>query len=296
MFTVYKFFRKEYPDEDACLRKVLRIVLGEDTECPTCLAVNSLRKVKNRRCFQCTKCRHQVYPCKGTIFEKSTTPLTYWFFAIFLFTKSKNGLSACELQRQLGVTYKTAYRMLKQIRLSIIQESFKLSGEVEVDETFVGGLNKNRHFDKKTPQSQGRSTVDKTPVFGIYHRPSSSVRAFAVCDSSAASLLPLIHSNIRGRSHIMSDEWTVYNSLYRRYSHSKVYHASKEYVNGEVTTNRIENFWSVFKRTIKGSYIYVSKKHLQMYVNEAVFRFNNRKNPLIFERLLLFASCSTELS
>jgi len=279
-----KDFREEFPDDDTCLDKLF-ILNHAGNPCPGCTSINTYKRVTGRKCYQCSKCSHQLYPMKGTIYEKSTTPLTYWFYAIFLFVKSKNGLSAMELQRQLGVTYKTAYRMLKHIRISLVQDSIPFEGIIECDETFVGGKNKNRHADKKVKNSQGRSFKDKTPVLGMLER-YGKVKAFVVPDTSATSIKPLLYDHIEQGSEVFTDEWGAYTGL-KGYKHEVIYHAVGEYVNGRCTTNGIENFWSHLKRTIHGSYVHVTQKYLQLYVNEVVFRFNNRDNPAIFHDLLL---------
>lgn len=277
-------FRAQYPDENACLHQLFLHRHTPDTPCPKCGACNAYRKIKNRKGYQCGKCAHQIYPMKGTIYEKSRTPLMYWYYALFLFVKSKNGLSAMELQRQLGVTYKTAYRMLMHIRHALSAPTDKLDGTVEMDETFVGGRNKNRHARKKVPDAQGRQFLDKIPVAGALQR-NGQARAMVVADTTARSLLPAVLAMVKPGAHIMTDEWCGYNGICRWYTHSRVFHARRQYMNGNIGTNGIENFWSVLKRTLAG-YIHISGKHLQKYVNECLYRFNQRKNPLIFHHLL----------
>lgn len=184
-----KQFREEYPDEKACLDKVFKLIYADLKTCPKCNCVVSYRRISTRRSYQCPKCYNQLYPTKGTIFEKSTTPLTYWFYAMFLFTISKNGLSAMELMRQIGVTYKTAWRMLRQIRTLIKADNSLMEDIVSADECFIGGKNKNRHWDKKVKNSQGRSFKDKTPVMGMLS--NGKVRAFVVKDTKSESLHPV---------------------------------------------------------------------------------------------------------
>jgi transposase len=281
-------FRKEFPDDDACLNKLFSARFGAMEKCPECGRKNKYKRVKGRKCFFCPVCYNQIYPCVGTPFEKSTTSLVLWFYAEFLFTVSKNGLSAAELERHLGVTYKTAYRMLSQIRKSIKPDNSLFDGIIEIDETFVGGKNKNRHKDKKVKNSQGRSFKDKTPVLGILKR-GGNVSTHVVPDTKAKSLLPHIAAKVAKGSQVMTDEWGAYSSLGSEYDHQFVYHGKGEYVNeAGATTNRIENFWSIFKRTIGGSYIHVSRKHMQLYANEIAFRYNERDNKQIFHALLVF--------
>jgi transposase len=285
-FTI-KQFREQYPDENACLNKVFELSFPGLTCCPKCSKEVTFRRIPTRMCYQCPKCYYQLFPMAGTIFERSTTPLTHWFYAMFLFCVSKNGISAMELMRQIGVTYKCAWRMLRQIRKLIQTDTDLMEGIVEADETFVGGKNKNRHYDKKVEQSQGRSFKDKTPVMGILS--GGKVRAFVVKNTKTSSLRPLIHGNVKFGSLLVTDEWMGYNGLTGSYDHRVVDHRRGQYVDKDGnTSNRIENFWSVLKRTLKGSYIQVSRKYLQLYVNECVFRYNNRQNPAIFHQLLSF--------
>ncbi len=287
-FTISDF-RKEYYNEDICLDKVFKIVYKDAEVCPKCGGKFEYKRIPTRRSYQCKHCYHQLYPTQGTIFEKSKTPLMEWFFVIFLFTNSKNGLSAKEVERHLGVTYKTAWLMLNKIRTLFKQNNSKFSGIVELDETYIGGKNKNRHFDKKAKYSQGRSHVDKKPVFGILER-DGNVMAMTVRDTSAHSILPLVYRNVQMCSTIMTDEWTPYKKLSRNYIHNKVFHGKGEYGRGNCYTNGLENFWSVVKRTINGSYIQVSRKYLQTYIDECVFRYNNRDNKEIFNHALSLIS------
>lgn len=283
-----KQFRLDFPDENACLDKVFSLTYPKLEACPKCGESSKFRRVPTRRCYQCPKCYHQLYPCAHTIFDKSRTPLSYWFYAMFLFTASKNGISACELQRQLGVTYKTAWRMLKHIRILLANDDhdlFTTDSIIECDETFVGGKNKNRHKDKKFKYSQGRSFKDKVPVLGMLER-GGQVKAVVLSDTSSKSIKPHLYNNIPVGTKVMSDEWSAYTGIGRYYDHTIVDHSKKVYVNGDTTTNGIENFWSVLKRTFNGSYIHISKKYMQLYVDECVFRFNHRKDDAIFLSLL----------
>lgn len=282
-YTIQQF-RTQYPHEDACLRHLFLSRHPTETPCPKCRHTGSYRRIKNRPAYQCGKCGNQIYPMKGTIYEKSRTPLMYWYYALFLFVKSKRGLTAKELQRQLGVTYKTAHRMLMQIRSALPPPEGPLDGTVEIDETFVGGRNKNRHAHKKAPRAQGRNFMDKTPVLGALQR-NGRVQATVVPDTSAQSLQPVVRRWVKPGAHIITDEWGGYKGLSAIYVHSRVYHSRKQYANGANSTNGIENFWSGLKRTL-GCYIRVSRKHLQKYVDECVYRFNQRNNPFIFRDLL----------
>ncbi|OJV54045.1 MAG: hypothetical protein BGO31_11805 [Bacteroidetes bacterium 43-16] len=290
-YTIKKF-QEEYPDDDACLDKIYKLIYGNMTECPKCGSIKEFIRIKTRRCYQCRACYHQIYPTAGTVFHRTTTPLTYWFFAIFLFTVSKNGLSACELQRHLGVTYKTAFRMLKQIRMLISNDESIMKGVIELDEAYIGGKNKNRHKDKKVKNAQGRAYKDKSPVFGILERSeggSSRVIAYTLRDVKAQTLQSVVYEKVAPGSAIMTDEWNAYTGLNKDYEHGICFHGRGNYVSGvnsEIYTNGLENFWSTVKRSINGSYVRVSPKYLQLYINEFVFRYNNRKSAEMFNDLI----------
>ncbi|HLP50981.1 MAG TPA: IS1595 family transposase [Chitinophagales bacterium] len=287
MATKYtiNIFKKEYSTEAACLDRILKLKYPDLKTCPKCNREATFTRIKTRPCYHCDKCYYQIYPTVGTIFEKSTTPLTSWFFAMYLFTASKNGLSAKELERHLGVTYKCAFRMLHKIRSILENDKDLLSGVVELDETFVGGKNINRHYDKKIQGCQGRSHKDKTPVFGMLER-GGNVVAKVVKDTKIQSIIPIAKRTIEEGSIVCTDEYSAYDSSRPDYIHERVNHNIGQYANGDVTTNRIENFWSNVKRTLKGSYITVSPKYLQNYVNECTFKYNNKGNKNLFNELL----------
>lgn len=235
------------------------------------------------------KCKDNKYKCKSsgkyfnvrtdTIFEGSKIILQHWFMAIYLFTSNKRGISSYQLARDLDITQKSAWFMLQRIRFATEHDSFmrELEGTVEVDETFVGGKNRNRHKDKKVPLSQGRSFKDKTPVFGAIER-GGLLRAKVIADTKLETIHPLVVEYVKANSNLMSDEWVAYKNMNRHFNHNFVDHNRKQYVNEDgASTNCMENFWSHFKRTILGTYFGVSRRHLQQYVNESVFRFNTRK-------------------
>lgn len=233
------------------------------------------------------KCKDNKYRCKNTgkyfnvktntLFDNTKIELQKWFLAIWLVTCHKKGISSLQLARDIHVTQKTAWFMLQRIRNCFGSDNDgDLDGTVEIDETFVGGKNKNRHKDKKVPMSQGRSFKDKTPVFGMLQRGGKLI-AKVVSDTSIKSLAPRILYHIKAGSTIYTDEWN-YGNLSKYYYHRYIHHAAKVYVNGDVYTNTIEGFWGIFKRGIVGIYQSVSRKHLQKYVDEFVFRYNSRKH------------------
>ena len=237
------------------------------------------------------KCKNNKYRCKntgkyfnvktGTMFENSKIGLRKWFLSIWLVTSHKKGISSMQLARDIGVTQKTAWFMLQRIRACfVIENNNELEGIVECDETFIGGKNKNRHKDKKVPHSQGRSFKDKVPVMGMLQR-GGKMNAYVVDDTKRKSIQPLIYRYVNPEKTVLiSDEWWAYKGLDKYYTHNVIDHSKKEYVSlqdNNIHTNNIEGSWNILKRSVSGMYNHVSKKHLQKYVDEFVYRFNLRK-------------------
>ncbi|MGB4762089.1 MAG: IS1595 family transposase [Candidatus Saccharimonas sp.] len=271
-------FRRDFPNDDVCLDTIFSERFGDINTCPSCGVIGTkFYRVKGRKCYACKWCGYQLHPLSGTIFHKSSTPLTDWFYAIYLFSVSKNGVAAKELERHLGVTYKTAHRMARQIRSLMNEGGDKLSGNVEADETYIGG----------TTSSKNRFR-NKTPVLGVVER-QGEVRAIAVTGANASTAIPFLRANVASNSTIMTDDSRIYNRLKREYPHERVNHSAKEYVRGVIHTNTIEGFWSQMKRSIDGTYHCVSPKYLQYYVNEFVFRYNLR-GVVVYPVLLELAS------
>jgi transposase-like protein len=268
-------FDREFKDDDACLEYLWNLRFGSDHACPKC-AKKSFHRIRGRKAYACAKCGFQIAPTAGTIFHKSATKLRLWFFAIFLMTQSKNGVSATELKRWLGVTYKTTWRMGQQIRKLMEEDGDLFGGTVEVDETYVGG--KGRH------NRRGRGAENKTPVVGIVER-GGRVKAIATTNVKASTVMPFIRQNVRPGTRLMTDEFNIYNSAGELYQHETVCHGTKEYVHGEAHTNTIEGFWGQLKRSLRGTYHAVSPHLLQRYVDEFSWRYNARGQNLF--RLLL---------
>lgn len=235
------------------------------------------------------KCKDNKYRCKNTgkyfnvktntLFDNTKIELRKWFLAIYIVTSHKKGISSMQLAKDIDVTQKTAWFMLQRIRncFGIDDNDSQLDNEVEIDETFVGGKNKNRHLSKKVENSQGRSFKDKTPVLGLIER-GGQLKAKVISNTKCETLTPEIIKIVKYSASVITDEWLGYNSLKHLYNHSYVKHNEGEYVNGRVYTNTIEGFWSLLKRGIIGIYHFTSKKHLQRYIDEFVFRYNTRDN------------------
>jgi hypothetical protein len=214
------------------------------------------------------------------MFENTKISLRKWFLAIWLVTSYKKGISSLQLAKDIDVTQKTAWFMLQRIRACFgIENSNELDGVVECDETFIGGKNKNRHKDKKVKNAQGRNFKDKIPVMGMLQR-GGKMNAFVVNDTKKASIQPLIYKYIHQEdTKLISDEWWAYEGLEKCYDHKVIDHSKKEYVSlndNTVHTNNIEGSWKILKNSVSGIYNHVSKKHLQKYVDEFIYKFNLR--------------------
>lgn len=268
---------KKFPDEQSCIDHLEKIIWQGNVVSP----FDSTSKVY--------KCKNNRYKCKnsgkyftiktGSLFEGTKIPLQQWFLAIYLFSFNKKGISSYQLAKDLNISQKSAWLMLSKLRYAVSDPSFieAMTGDIEVDETFVGGKNKNRHWDKKVEHSQGRSFKEKVPVFGMFNRETKKINCVVVPDTSKGSLHPVIYSMISKGSTIISDEWLGYNNLNKHYSREIVNHKIKEYVNENgATTNRVENCWTHLKRMWVSTYSgRITKKHLQKYANEFAFRRNH---------------------
>lgn len=275
----FRQFQQDFPDDDACLQEIFEIKYGgNEFECPSCHRDSKFYRVTGRRAFACQHCGHHIFPCVGTPFEKSRTPLTQWFFAMYLMTSTRHGVAAKELERQIGCTYKTAWRMAHELRklMANADDHGPLSGHIEVDETVVGGRQKGR----------GTARKGKTVVFGMLER-KGSVRAGPVPDEMQSTLEPIIRQNVQRGSVISSDGHRAYADLGHEYTHRTVNHTAGEYVRENVHVNSIEGYWSQLKRGIRGTHVHVSRKHLWKYVSEFSYRYNQRKEPeMMFANLL----------
>lgn len=300
MKFTYTQFKKQYPNDDVCLEKIFALRYGKNEACPSCgcefkyYRTNIKSKVKKMRgkFYSCQYCAHQIFPLAGTIFEQTTTPLTLWFHAIYLFTATRNGVAATELQRQLGVTYKTAWRMAHHIRMLMAnKKAEKLTGIVEADETYIGGLNRNKQKSKRTKGLNGH--VNMKPVFAMLSRDGKIyIKILKGNKANGAILKPLIRENLDEGATLVTDGFGAYHNLSAEYHHEILNHEKEEYVRAQYHTNTIEGFWSQLKRTIKGTHISVSQKHLDKYAAECAFRYMMRNNPDMFGVILGNVSAS----
>jgi transposase len=262
-------FNQDFSTDDSCLDWLKNYLYPDGVFCEKCQKITKHYRVTGRKAYACDLCGNHVYPMAGTIFEKSVTPLRLWFYAIYLMSATRCGISAKQIQRETGVTYKTAWRMFRQIR-SLLQDGYKAeSGEFEVDETYIGG---RRHG------KRGRGAEGKTPVFGIAKR-QGRVRALKTRDLKRSTVFPLVKASIKPNSRIYTDEFNIYDTIKTLgYSHDRVNHTLDIWVEGDAHTNTIEGFWSLLKRGINGVYHAVSEKYLQNYINEYAFRYNHRND------------------
>lgn len=278
-------FNRQFPNDHACLEhlKEQRFPNGI-SYCEKCKKDRKHYRITGRPVYSCDHCGTQISPMAGTIFEHSSTSLRLWYYAMYLMASTRCGISAKQIQRETGVTYKTAWRMFRQIR-TLLSEDVQLEGEaVEMDETYMGG---KRKAGRGRPM---RGDKVKTPVVGIAERKGGRVFARATRDVTKQTLLGIVEEKILPKSTVFTDEYPSYEGIDRMehgYTHRRINHASKVYVMGDIHTNTIEGFWSLVKRGIGGVYHQVSQKYLQSYLDEYSWRYNRRdQGNLLFTSLL----------
>jgi transposase-like protein len=253
--------------------------------CPNC-GTAKVGFIASRRMYQCKNqdCRKQFSVKVGTIFEDSPLGLEKWFVAVWSITNAKNGISSCELARALDVTQKTAWFMLHRVRLAMKSKFFPKMGRngtpVEADETYIGGLAKNMHAKKRAEKITGSGSKDKTAVMGLLERHTSKKHSTVRTEvlpkhPTAEDMHRIIHKNVEPGAHLMTDELQTYKHLYTDFEHQFIDHATR-YAEGIVHTNGMENYWSLFKRIYKGTYIKMAPEHLHRYLDEQAMRFNER--------------------
>lgn len=276
-----KDFNKQFPTDDACLEFLFKARYPQGVNCPNCQKVTKHYRRKGTKVYVCEFCGRSVSPTADTIFHKSETPLRSWFYAMFLIASTRSGISAKQFERELGVTYKTAWRMFKQIRSLMDERTNPFNGSIEVDETYIGGKRKGK---------PGRGAEGKTPVVGLAHRDEGQIMSKVVTDVKTRTILPIIWKQVPRdiRNTIYTDELASYNLVQKLgYTHRRIMHGQQVFAIGSTHTNTVEGFWSLVKRGISGVYHAVSPKYLQSYLNEYGFRYNHRNSAAPMFLLLL---------
>ncbi len=267
-------FEADYPDEDACLEALFEKRFGHLKWCPHCGCEARFYRVKDRRCYACMDCRHKFYPTAGTVLHRTHIPLKTWFFVIYLFSVSRNGVASREVERLTGIAHGNALRMTRQIRKAMNQGGDLLSGTVEADEAYIGGRRR----------SSNRFS-NKTPLLGAVER-GGRVRVLVSDIASTKRVSDFIGSNVSAGSTLHTDESRLYFWTNKAYNHISVQHGKWEFVREDAYTNTMEGFWGNFKPYLDGTHRSVSKEYLQFYVNEAVWKYNHRRETSLFPSLL----------
>ena len=261
--------KRDFSTQEDCLRFIFEALHTEDCSCGGYYTL-----LEGRKKFQCSKCRYQIAPLTGTIFHKSSTPLPLWFHALFVFSNAKSSISAKELERQLGVTYKTAWRMLNLIRTTLKQDEERLSGDVEVDAAMFGGRYKAGKNNIRTKEMY----ESKAKVVGAVER-GGRAKAFVTNDLKATSFGAFLNMHIDPENtRLLTDKSNVYKNVAKGFDRHVVDHHIQEYVRDDIHVNNVESFWSHMKRSLKGTHKVISKEYLQTYVDAFVWHHNNRHN------------------
>jgi transposase len=272
----YRRFLGLFPDNDACLEYLKERFYPDGTECPKCGKASKFHRIKSRSAYSCQYCGHHVYPTAGTIFHKTTVSLQLWFHAIYLMSSTRCGISAKQLEREIGVTYKTAHRMFKQIR-TLLSDEHKgpLSGAVEVDESAYGG--KARAYETRNNRGHLRRAYRPT-IFAAVER-GGRIRPAVIHDRKLPTLRKAVQTHVLPSSMLFTDEWRAYKTIGAQYkSHRRIKHLARVYVDGDAHTQTVEGFFGLFKNGVRGVYHSISVEYLQDYLNEYAFRYNRRRS------------------
>ncbi len=271
----------KFPTQEHCVKHIEAVRWQGKPKCPYCRSNKHTVMSKESR-YHCNTCNTSYSVTVGTIFHRTHLPLQKWFLAITLILNAKKGISSRQLARDLEVTKDTAWSMQMRVRKAMNQYGELLRGIVEMDETYIGGKDKNKHADKKT-HKRGRGT-DKTPVVGMAERDGKvKARVQSKDKLKSKNLKRIVHANIdKEHAILMTDDYKGYSPMHKIIAHHVVNHSAGQYVDGDAHTNTIECFWALLKRGIVGQYHQVSKKYLNKYIDEFCFRYNNRKNDNVF--------------
>lgn len=262
-----------FPTEEKCIQYLEHIRWNVNVISP----FDSSSKVyKCSKGYYCKNTNKMFNVKTGTIFENTKIPLQKWFISIWLITSHKKGISSIQLSKDINVTQKTSWFMLQRIRNCFkCENNYKLSNEVEIDETYIGGKERNKNIYNSKKGTQGRSIKTKIPVIGMVERNGKLV-SHIISDTKSTTLLPSILKTVNPNTIIYTDEWKGYSNIHKYYTHKSIRHKDNEFVRDNIYTNTIECFWGLLKRGLFGIYHQISKKHLQMYIDEFVFKFNTR--------------------
>ncbi len=301
-FSLMEFMQR-YPDDAACLDRLWREGFAPDghhTDCPKCGRTRKFHRTKTRAAYTCDTCGLHIHPMKGTIFEGSPVSLQLWFYVMYVMASTRCGVSAKQMEREIGVTYKTAHRMMKKIRTHLMtdEDQQPLRGDVEVDETSWGGKPRKPHgterYLTKTPEQLRAAAAfraAKPTVLGMVER-GGRVRARVIESRHGATLSSAVRANVNPESILFTDDWASYKPLRRHYiDHKVINHSSGRYVEGDTYTNTIEGFFGNLKTGMRGAYKKVSPTYLQTYLNEYTWRYNAKLyGTALFEQLVLRAA------